>query len=250
VEHEAVQTLPLIRLPVFVGPIELLYQLIRQRELDITEVSLGEVADQFLAYMRQMAPLPGLVLAEFLRVAAQLMLLKARSLLREPHPVSEETEVSLVEQVRRIQKLHELAETLHIWQESAGVAYQRTGPIHIDLPPATLPLGHSPHDLVKVLARLLQEKQAETPTILRRAVRLEDMLARLRGLLSEQPEVSFRSAIQAAESLEEVIVGFLAVLELVRVGEARVRQEALFDDIIIIPVRREELAPLALPLLP
>src|SRR5262245_35251816 len=93
----------ILHLDQFVGPLDLLLSLIERRELEITAVSVAAVADQYLAQLRQLAPLPADDLAEFLVIAGKLLLIKSRALLpREPLPTEAEEEDPAEELARRL----------------------------------------------------------------------------------------------------------------------------------------------------
>ena len=104
---------------------------------------------------------------------------------------------------------------------------------------APLPPPHLVHyaavDLVSALAAVLEEQEEELPAVARRTVRIETYIDRLGTLMVLHGQAGFRELIAPAESLEEIVVAFLAVLEYLRLGKATVRQTELYADIQILP---------------
>ncbi len=227
--------LPSVRLAIFQGPLDVLLRLIQEQKLDITELSLVAVTRQFLAHAQGMGTDDGPLLAAFLRVAAQLMHLKSRALLHEPPEPEEEAAGLLEDQLRGYERFRQLMTTVAAWQDERGASYQRTAPTPLPefAPPALV--GYAPADLVGALAAVLEEKEDDLPTVARRTVHIETYLERIDALLAGRGRTGFREVIEPAQSLEEIVVAFLAVLEFLRLGKAAVRQDALYADIRILP---------------
>ena len=237
--------LPIVRLAIFEGPLDVLLRRIQEQELDITELSLVLVTEQFLAHARSLKEQDGPLLAAFLRVAAQLMHIKSRALLHEPPDPTEEAEESLEEQLRGYERFTQLMATVAAWQEERGGSYQRTAPTPTPAPAPPDLVGYAPEDLVNALAAVLEEKEDDLPAIARRAVHVETYLERIDVLLTLHGRTGFREVIAPAQSLEEIVVAFLAVLEFLRLRKATVRQTALYADIVILPAENAEPAGLA-----
>jgi len=96
-------------------------------------------------------------------------------------------------------------------------------------------VNYAPEDLVSALAAVLEEKEEELPAVARRTVHIETYFDRIGTLMVLQGQAGFRELIEPAESLEEIVVAFLAVLEYLRLGKATVRQTELYADIQIFP---------------
>ncbi len=229
--------LPSVRLAIFEGPLDVLLRLIQEQKLDITELSLVMVTKQFLEYVHSMKDQDGPLLAAFLRVAAQLMLGKSQALLHEPQDTLEETEESLEDQLRGYERFKRLMKTVAAWQEECDVAYQRTAAAPLPLPLLQSELVHyATDDLVSALAAMLEEKEDELPAVARRTVHIETYVNRIGTLLVLHGQTGFRELIEPAESLEEIVVAFLAVLEFLQLRRATVRQTELYADILILPI--------------
>ncbi len=237
-----------VRLAIFEGPLDVLLRLIQEQKLDITELSLVAVTKQFLEHVDSMEKRDGPLLAAFLRVAAQLMYGKSQALLHEPQDEPCETEESLEEQLRGYERFKRLMTTVAAWQDESDIAYQRaaTAPMVLPLPSPEL-VNYAPEDLVSALAAVLEEKEEELPAVARRTVHIETYLDRIGTLMVLHGQAGFRELIELAESLEEIVVAFLAVLEYLRLGKAIVRQAELYADIQILPSDAAQIRGVAMP---
>lgn len=240
-----------VHLPLFDGPMDLLLHLIQQQQLDITTIALARVTDQYLAYLavRKEAALDSPAaqehvsdeLAAFLAVAARLLLIKSRALLPRPPSDTDELEdegQDLVEQLRLYRRFKEMAEYLHDRDQESLHMYART------LPPGANISGWVPKldlsgttidDLTYALYALLQEAKEDAPELgtLVHTVTIEDKISQIRMILSTRSQVTFRSLLDKTYSRVDVIVTFLALLEMIRHHRVAVRQETLFGPIII-----------------
>lgn len=241
-----------VQLPAFEGPMDLLLHLIQQQQLDITTIALAKVTDQYLAYLaiRKEAALDSPAdqervsdeLAAFLAVAARLLLIKSRALL--PRPPSETDDLEndgqdLVEQLRLYRRFKEMAEYLRDRDQESLHMFARTLPpgaqIEGWIPKLDLS-GTTMDDLTSALYALLQEAREEAPELgtLVHTVTIEDKISQIRTLLSTRSQVTFRSLLGKTYSRVEVIVTFLAMLEMIRHHRVLVRQETMFGPILII----------------
>jgi len=233
-----------VRLTVFEGPLDLLLQLIQRQELDITQVSLALVTDQYLQHIRNLEVVGAEELTEFLVIAAQLLLIKSRLLLPSPPapPAAEPEEdagQALVERLEVYKRYKAAAQQLHHWEDRGHRAFVRTA--LQEFPPPTLPQGAG---LPSQLLTALQEILAPRPSVpvsdvvspLR--VSIADQMVAIRGRLQGEEPCAFHSLFSPASSRMEVIVTFLALLEMMRRGEVVAWQERVFGEILI-STRRE-----------
>lgn len=226
-----------VRLPVFEGPLDLLLRLIEREELDITTIALAEVADQYLAHLAELQQGQVSELASFLVVAAKLLLIKSLALLPRPvGPPTETEEVAheLVQQLQVYRRFRELAALLQERDEQELRSYVRIAPLprlesHLDLRDVT------PHDLLAVVQEVLDATPAPpvgevvTPITVTR----EGQTARIEAQLARQKRVRFREILSDASTRIEIIVTFMALLELMRLDRVKIWQERLFGAIII-----------------
>jgi segregation and condensation protein A len=229
-----------VRLTVFEGPLDLLLQLIQRQELDITQVSLALVTDQYLQYIRELEVVGARELSEFLVIAAQLLLIKSRQLLPSAPiaPSAEEVEdegQALVERLEAYRRYRAAARALHEKEDSRQRAFVRTTPSDVPAPP--LPeKAASPIELLTALQTLLSDQPPAQPVsvvVSPVRIRITDQMRLIRERMRSQKGCTFRSLFSRLSSRMEVIVTFLALLELVRRGEIVALQEQLFGEILI-----------------
>lgn len=232
-----------LELPVFNGPLELLLHLIEREELDVTEVSLVAVTEQYLGHLERRDHIDLGAIAAFIAVGARLLLLKSRALLPrdEDDETADEDEdrdpEALLEALREYRRYRAAAEHLRDLEEEHRTAYRR------EVPPPEAPPGPGldgvTTDMLLVLFREVLERLPEgepEPELAREPVRLADRLERMVTRLEAGHPVRFRDMIVGAPSRLVVIVDFLAVLELVRSGYAEARQPDLFGEIELVAV--------------
>lgn len=260
-----------IRLPgfEFEGPLDLLLQTIERKQLPITQISLANIADEYVSYIKSLKEVNPAELAEFLVLAAKLLLIKSQALLPlPPAKVGNADDAAsaaeeLLAQLRDYKQMKEAALHLRERQEQniRSFGSQRVGPNEIiigqvnadlrEIGNSTMAIGLGGLGLSEVLTlvkrRLAAQKQqsAKLPTPasetelkrLVRSIKIEDKIALLERRLDEVQagEVEFTSLFDPATppGNVEVIVTFMAVLELLRRRLVDVRQDQLFGEIII-----------------
>jgi segregation and condensation protein A len=239
-----------VRLDVFQGPLDLLLRLIERRQLDISKVALAEVADSFLRYLEAHPDMPPGPLASFAWVASKLILIKSQMLLPRP-PVQraddEDDEDPGDELVRRLEAYKRVQDAAR-WlrsRDTAGLrSYERE--VAPEMPPAkpeptgTGLEGVSLDKLVKLVQRRMQLELPVGPprgTITRgHTVTVAEKLAHLRGRLArlsdgERIPLSGEFIEAAALSRTDLVVLFLAVLEVLRRKHGWAEQDELFGEI-------------------
>lgn len=231
-----------IKLPEFEGPLDLLLYLIEREELDITRVSLAKVTGAYLEYIHVLEKLQVDAVADFLVVAAKLLLIKSEALLpRPPAPKADDEEDpgdELVRQLLMYKQYKESAKTLGE-REAAGLrTYVRVAP-----PPkieAKLDLSNVTIDmLLKAVRGVLDLEKPAPPvgTVVKPfTLTIRDQMGLIERILRYRPQISFKRMLRRAQHRVEVIVTFLAVLELLRRRKVEVAQDNLFGDILILPL--------------
>ena len=228
----------------FEGPLDLLLHLIEQEELDITTVSLALVADQFLAHLALLREVRAASLAEFLVIAAKLLVIKSRALFPPPEDKAgedEEEEEDLGEELARqlleYKRFKEAAGELKKIEERGLRAYPRLAPPpHIE--PRLVPGSASPSELLAALKRVLEEHPPAPPVddmVSPVVVHLAECIERIEALLREQGRLPLSRVLRRARSRIEVIVNFLAVLEMIKQQRLRASQPSLFGEIYLEP---------------
>jgi segregation and condensation protein A len=232
-----------VALPVFEGPLDLLLHLIEREELDITQVSLAQVTNQYLDYLAQLSERDPDNLADFLVVAAKLLLIKSRILLPQaPSPsVTEEEDVGedLIRQLIEYRKFKEAARWLRRLDEQGLHSY-----IRLAAPPSlkqTVDLGDvTLEDLLAAVREVLAIKPpapSVNDTVAPIIITIADQMELIERETRRGRQVSFRQLLKRATNRLEVIVTLLALLEMVKQLRVAMRQDRQFGDIQII--RRE-----------
>lgn len=238
--------MPQIQIPVFQGPLDLLLHLIERDDLDITAVSLVAVTDQYLRAVRSQEGTQPALLAEFISIGAKLIYLKSKALLpRAPEEVDDGLEdddvgQQLLEMLREYRRFGEIADLLGRRQEQGLRSYPRMAP------PPIFPEGPGLHNVTtEALRAIMLQALNATPkperpraTIARDSVMsISQCVAGLRALIRVQGKVSFRWLMEECASRAEVIVTFMAVLELLKVGDVDARQATNYDDIEVVAMK-------------
>ena len=231
-----------LKLSVFQGPLDLLLDLIEREELDITAVSLAQVTDQYWAHLRSVEGQDPEALAEFIVVGARLLYIKSRALLPELRPRERESEKkdageAQAQMLVEYKRFREAAGAFRDLEEQGRRAYPRLAPASKDvvLPPGLkcVTLDCLLNIFEEALSR--QPAEPEEGAIEREAVTVEEkMAAVMAAVASGSGRVSFRALVEACSSRMEIVVVFLAILELIKAGQLVGRQRGRFRDIMMI----------------
>jgi segregation and condensation protein A len=227
-----------VDLEIFRGPLDLLLFLVRKEELDILDIPIARVTEQYLAYLKVLQMIDVDVVGDFLVMASTLMEIKSRLLL--PHDPLEETveadpRSQLVRQLLEYKKFRDAAEGL---QELAEEQRLRFGRVPLerfghDLTPAQEPIRDvEMWDLVSAIGRLMRQNFALAPkSIIYDETPIEVYMAEIEQLLAQQRQVSFSDLFTTLPDRGKIVGRFLAVLELVRTCRIRAEQDEPFGEI-------------------
>jgi segregation and condensation protein A len=227
---------------VYQGPLDLLLQLIERAELDITKLALAQVTDQFLGYMRTLQELRAERVSEFLVVAARLMQIKSEALLPRPvvrQPDEEDPGEALVQQLMMYKRFKEVAQLLTGRQEDRMRNYLRMAPPpkvegRLDLSDTTA------EDIYKAAVRIFTKADARAPlrtVVAAPRITIREKIKMIADVFKQKTVTSFRELIAKTPARLDIVVTFLAMLELVRRYRISAKQDALFEDI---ELRRDE----------
>jgi segregation and condensation protein A len=229
-----------ISIPDFEGPLDLLLKLIEQAELDITRVALVEVTGPFLEYVRQIQVEKAEEVSSFLVMAARLMQIKSEALLPRPperDPGEEDPSTELINQLVLYKKFKEIAGLLAERDAQGLRTYLRLAPP----PKIETKLEEDQFTLQDLIAaaqtalRVLEERQSVNTVIAKPRVTIREKITQIREKLNTEGSASFSSLLGADYTRVEVVVTFLALLELVRRYRIRAVQDNNFSEIRIEP---------------
>ncbi len=233
--------MPRIQLPVFEGPLDLLLHLIERDDLDITAVSLVSVTDQYLQAVRGSEGVEAAALAEFVSIGAKLIYLKSKALLprapEQPASLLADDDVGreLVDMLREYKRFTEVVDLLETRQQQGLRTYTRMAP-----PPAPPPdTGLKAVTLEKLCAIMAEMLTREPPQpkgviVRERTVLLSERVSELREILRTRGKFSFRKAIARCETRLEIVVTFMAILELLKANACDAVQSAAWGDIEVV----------------
>lgn len=220
------------KLDQFSGPLQLLLELIESEKMEITDVSLAKVTDDYLSHLDQQ-DVPSAELADFLVVAAKLLFLKSRAILPEP-PIEEEGADTLAAQLKLYREFVAATEHIASLAMSGRVAHARPRTLTVPegkfLPPSnvnTNALTHAFEQLLKRLQPFFALRQAS----MEKVVSVQERIKQIRDVLLSRAQMSFRDIAGSASSRVDVVVSFLALLELMKQRVIHAVQKNAFGDI-------------------
>ena len=235
-----------VKLQVFEGPLDLLLHLIEKNQVNIYDIPIVTITEQYLEYLGEMQRQDLDVMSEFLVMAATLINIKAKMLL----PKEEEEEDPRAELVRRLleYKMYKYAATelKDMELDAAGSIYRspaipkEVAEYREEIDPVELCDGLTLNRLNEIF-QMVMKKQVEKidpirskfGTIEREEISIEERMDTIRDQVKGLKGISFRTLLEIQASKINVIVTFMAILELMKVGAITVRQDGLFDDIMI-----------------
>ncbi len=229
----------LIELEKFSGPLGLLLQLIEKEEMDITQISLAKIADEYVDYIRDSRQIGPDEMADFLVVAAKLLLIKSRALLPYLYPEEEEDINELEMQLKMYKEFLDAARQISKMLGKKKFMFAREfnrqavlANINLFSPPKKLKAEDMAMVFSDLLGRIKPPAVLEEET-LDRKINIEDKILDIQKMLIERIRVSFNKVMESAGDKTEIIVSFLAVLELMRQREIVLEQSNLFEEIFI-----------------
>ena len=246
-----------LKLQVFEGPMDLLMHLIEKNKIDIYDIPIVTITDQYLEYVRQMDHDDMNVTSEFLVMAATLLDIKSRMLLPREEEENGEEEDPRDELVRRLleYKMYKyMSEELKEKSRHAGFRYFRPQDLPEEVRSYAPPLNYeeligdrTAKSLQSVFADVLKRKKSRVDPIRsgfgkiqREEISVADKELYIRAYLKNHPHADFREMLELEDSKEEIIVTFLVILELMKSQKIRITQEEAFGKILIDLVEESE----------
>ena len=229
-----------VKLPSFEGPLDLLLYLIRKEEVSIYDIPIARITEQYLDHLRAMQEMDIGVAGEFLVMAATLIHIKSQTLLpRDPYADEEQAEdprAELVYQLLEHQKFKGVANVLHQRAMMEGAAFMRAS---IETDESNPEISATVFQLFEVFREVLNRRRAINEIeIARDEMTMGEKISQIKTIIAEQGEVRAREMFERAGSRRELVLTFLAMLELVKELIIRLTQSDTFGEIII--TKREE----------
>ncbi len=243
------------KLEVFEGPLDLLLHLIDKNKVDIYDIPIAEITDQYMEYVDEMKRQDLNIMSEFLVMAATLLAIKAKMLLpsEEVEEEEEDPRAELVEKLVEYKMYKCMSYELKDMQVSADQVLYKLPTIPqevlsyeepIDVMELTSDL--TLRKLNEIFQELLRKEKGRVDPIRskfgqikREEISLEDKIAYLKDFCLSHESFSFRALFKEDSTKTEIIVTFLAVLELIKSGVINIRQDQIFDDIKITTVQQK-----------
>lgn len=228
-----------IKIKDFEGPLDLLLHLVSKYQMDIYEVPLIEVIEQYLAYLATLKALKLEVAGEYMLMASQLTLIKSRRLLpkvAEELEEAEDLEQDLLSQLEEYRTYKQLGELMASQHEERALYYSKPK-LELVYDDTELLHDRTTVDLFLAFSKLLTKKKEEFrqnhTTIVKDEYKIEDLMDQLRQQLKNQSQILLQDLFNKAANLQEVITLFLATLELIKIQEVTVVQDSAFGEIYV-----------------
>ncbi len=230
-----------VELEVFEGPLDLLLYLIKKEEVDVYDIPIGRITNQYMEYLKLMEMLDLNIAGEFIVMAATLMMIKSRMLLPvEDRPEAEEEEEDprwdLVRQLVEYKKFKDAANSLHEKEELRDGVFAAAG-AHVAYEPedpGTALQDVSIFDLISAFREVLRNApEDDFGDIYEDRFTVADKIDYVLGLIKRSRRARFSRLFGPGASRHEIICTFLALLELIRLRQIGVAQEEQFGEIVI-----------------
>jgi len=216
-----------IDIGIYYGPIDLLVYLVRKKEVVIFDIPITQIAEEYLDYIRKIERDDLEDAADFLLMAGILIRLKMRSLLpRTPADEEEVKPITLMQIVEEYKKYRELAKAFGLMEAETSRQYPRISQEEPPLEEADLT------NLVLAFRRLKPQEE-ESVVYERQEIPIQVILEEIRTLLAKEERIDFLDFLQKKNDITIAVAYFFGMLEIVKMGYARVEQKEVYGDIYI-----------------
>lgn len=241
-----------VDLNIFRGPMDLLLYLVRKHEVEIVDIPISTITDQYLEYLTYLEQLDVGAVGDFLAMASLLVEIKSQQVLPRCDEVEDELEDPRQELVRRLLEYKQYRDSASILEERSRAWQQHYPRVASDLPQRQRNLAEEPiqevelWDLVSAFGRIIRESVAVKPSsIIYDDTPIHVHMARIHTRLMERGQLAISDLFDAKLHKSTLVGLFLAVLELVRHHQVRAEQNELFGEIWLLP-NMEQVEPLDL----
>lgn len=216
-----------IDIGIYYGPIDLLVYLVRKKEVDIFDIPIAQIAEEYLDYIRKIEREDLEDAADFLLMAAILIRLKVRSLLpRTPADEEEVKPITLMQIVEEYKRYKEIAKAFSIMEAESSKQFPRTSK-------EEPPLEQGDVASLILAFRKLKPQEEEKLIVKRQEIPIEIIIEEIKMLLNEKKKINFLHFLREKNNVAIAVAYFFGILEIVKIGYARVEQKESFGDIYI-----------------
>lgn len=227
-----------VKLEVFEGPLDLLLYLIKKEELDIKDIPIAKITDQYLEYLELMQLLDLDIAGEFIVMAATLMHIKSKMLLPpdqlDQEEVEEDPRAELVRRLLEYKKFKEAASQLASMESQQKHLFPRVGVIQPEevVIPKDMLFEANLFDLITAFTKVLKDIPKDVfHEVVKDEFTVSQKMHDILHMIVEKPSIFFLDLFRAAKSKKEIITIFLALLELIKQKVVVVKQTRAFGDI-------------------
>ncbi|WP_315165771.1 segregation and condensation protein A [Metaclostridioides mangenotii] len=229
------------QLQVYEGPLDLLYDLITKHKIEIKDISIVDITNQYIDYLKMMDKMDLEVTSEFIAMASKLLEIKSKFLLYNKKEDEEDPRIDLMEQLEEYKKFKEASQEINkniryindrFYRNQQEIVEDES----ISFEDVTL------EDIMKILPTIISSRKIKDTTdeidekldklINNKIVSIEEKSKYIRELLQKTDEEKFSKIVEGYD-INEVVATFLSLLELIKVKEIVVEQDLLFNDILI-----------------
>lgn len=236
-----------IKIPVFEGPFDLLLHLLRENKLDVYDIPIAEITGQYLKYIEMMKELNLEIAGEFLVMAATLIHIKSRMLLppdeETPPEEQEDPRQELVQRLLEYQKYKEAAQDFRTMEEDWMKVFHREPLALSEEEQGELSLFDlGLFDLLEAFKMILDKAPPEVASITKETLTVKDRMFVIMEILENRETVRFEDLFKDNVTRSHLLVTFVALLELIRLGLARAYQEKEFGNIWVLNPAKQSTA--------
>lgn len=222
-----------IKLQQFEGPLDLLLRLIEEQELDISQVSLATVTEQFIAELERADALSSEELSDFLVVAAKLLYIKSKILMPRVDEEEEDTGLDLERQLKIYKAYLDASHDIHRALAKRRVLYLREATLPTErmfIPPVRV-TADTLHGIFSSVIAGIAPIVLVNERVMSKTINIRQKIDEIRALLMTRPNIKFDALLESVTNRTELIVTFLAMLELVKLRSIVLVQDEIFTDI-------------------
>jgi len=229
--------------PVYQGPLDLLLQLIESAELDITTLALAQVTEQYLRHLEDLQDLPPDEVSAFLVIAAKLIQIKSEALLPQQSSGAEEEEDIGNELARQLIAYKRYKEIADLLAERKNLGYQtfiRLSPAAVDVKESLDLKGIGVNELYQLASNIFMKgiaRQSISTVVERPKITIKDKINQISNKFQFSQELSFEDLLGENYSRLDVVISFLALLELIKGSYIRVIQDGIFNQIRMVRIK-------------